>query len=94
MRSTNPGANCQAMAVRGCHSAQEVAENKCVKPVSMAAFRGWSTSCGSDPKDPGSRAISACGFSGLELCAMRTPIVQFSLAVSLIESCAYKSTLR
>src|ERR1017187_3530920 len=94
VRSTDPGANCQAMAVRGCHNAQEVAGNRCVRPVSIAALTGSSTSCGSDPNDPGRRAISACGFSGLELCAMRTPIVQVTLGLSLIESCAYKSTLR
>src|SRR5580658_902130 len=94
VRSTNPGANCQAMAVRGCHSAQEVAGNRCVSPVSMVAFNGSSTSCGSDPKDPGSRAMRSCGFSGLELCARRTPTVQFNLWVSLMESCAYKSTFR
>src|ERR1035441_7823644 len=94
VRNTDPGANSQAIAVRGCHNAHWVDGKRCVRPVSIAALTGSSASCGSDANDPGRRAISACGFSGLELCAMRTPIVQVTLAVSLMESCAYRSMFR
>src|SRR5271163_4395193 len=93
-RNTVLGSNCQAMAVLGWSIAHGVEENTWPRWVWIAAFSGWFTSCEMESKDPFSRAISSCGFNGLEFNVPRMPKVQVSFFVTFQVSCAYTSRFR
>src|SRR5580704_98865 len=80
-RSTVLGSNCHAMAVLGCRIARGVEENTLPRPVWIAAFNGWFTSCEMELKEPFRRAICWCGFNGLEFNVSRIPNVHVSFLV-------------
>src|SRR5271157_387214 len=93
-RNTVFGANCHAIAVRGCHSRRGVEANTLSLPVTIAWLRGWDGSWLAASKEPGKLAISPCALIGLVFVAVRTPTVQVSVEESFTVSWANKSKFR